>query len=158
MRYDATTATRFWAKVHIPEDNELEACWPYTGGWFAGREYGVFRHQGKNLRSHRVAYELFHGELAEKEQVLHSCDNPWCCNPLHLHAGTNEENHRECKARGRRPVGVRHHRALFTEDDIRNIRKLHAGGKTPWQLAKELGCSEGAIAGIVFRRTWKHVE
>lgn len=33
--------------------------------------------------------------------VLHTCDNPKCCNPAHLQAGSMAENSQQCVARGR---------------------------------------------------------
>jgi hypothetical protein len=33
--------------------------------------------------------------------VLHHCDNPPCCNPLHLYAGTQRQNIHDAIARGR---------------------------------------------------------
>ena len=76
--------------------------------------YGKFRLNGKHERAHRVAFIMGGGELsAEKPQVLHSCDNPACCEFTHLRAGDQGENHRDkaWKNRGTRsriglPYGV----------------------------------------------------
>lgn len=35
--------------------------------------------------------------------VLHECDNPRCCRPEHLKAGTMSKNMKDCVARGRHP-------------------------------------------------------
>ena len=46
--------------------------------------------------SHRIAINAPVGTSA-----LHSCDNPPCCNPLHLRLGTTQENLTEAMAKGR---------------------------------------------------------
>ena len=39
--------------------------------------------------------------------VLHACDRPRCCNPLHLRLGTPKMNMADCVARGRHRNGRR---------------------------------------------------
>src|SRR5690606_28396088 len=68
-------------------------CWLWTGA--AGR-YGILvvRRNGKSktLRAHRVAYELFRGEVPAGQVVCHRCDVPFCVNPDHLFTGTQRDN------------------------------------------------------------------
>lgn len=59
--------------------------------------YGIVGKRG----AHRVMFELVYGPIPDGLHVLHSCDNPPCVNPLHLHAGTNAQNQAEKAARGR---------------------------------------------------------
>lgn len=40
--------------------------------------------------------------------VLHSCDNPPCCNPAHLFLGTNADNTADRHAKGRDARGAAH--------------------------------------------------
>lgn len=52
-------------------------------------------------RTHRFAYHLTKGAIPDGMQVLHSCDNPPCCNPDHLRVGTSLNNARDMVGRGR---------------------------------------------------------
>jgi hypothetical protein len=53
--------------------------------------------------------------------------------------------------------GERHPQAIFTEDDVRQIRRDHAAGMSMYRIAKNRHVSEGCITHIVKRHTWKHV-
>ena len=62
----------------------------------------AFAIAGRPLRAHRMAYEVAKGDIPEGMHILHSCDNPKCCNPAHLRPGTHQENMDDMQARGRR--------------------------------------------------------
>ncbi len=62
--------------------------------------YGDLSYSGKHMQAHRLAWTLTHGDPGELD-VLHTCDNPPCCNPKHLYLGTDADNHRDMHARGR---------------------------------------------------------
>lgn len=78
---------RFWDKVDVGLDDE---CWNWTAFKRAG--YGRFRFNGKSLLAHRMAWLLMNGEIPDGMVVMHSCDNPSCCNLKHLSLGTQKEN------------------------------------------------------------------
>ena len=50
---------------------------------------------------HRIVWEAYNAEPLEGRLVMHTCDNPGCCNPAHLVAGTQTENMADCSAKGR---------------------------------------------------------
>lgn len=56
------------------------------------RGYGLFQWRGRLTTAHRVAYELYNGEIPEDHVVHHRCETPLCVNPEHLEAVTNWEN------------------------------------------------------------------
>ncbi len=115
---------------------------------------------GKNLRSHRVAYEDFNGPIPEGLMVRHTCDNRLCFNPKHLVTGTALENTRDGIERGRINMGREHnHRAKLTEADVAFVRFEFArrkGGicKKYDDLADEFNVSRSCIQQVVERTRW----
>lgn len=98
--YSPITWARFWSKVSIPSKaHHLLECWTWTGSTAKG--YGQIKIEGDVLRAHRVAFEMFNGPLPDGMHALHTCDNPLCCNPRHLWAGSHLDNMRDKSAKGR---------------------------------------------------------
>lgn len=104
-QYTPKITNRFWQRVnksgsipaHCPE---LGSCWEWTGAKVKGG-YGSFR-IGKSARySHRIAWELSNGHISNGLRVLHKCDNPVCCNPMHLFLGTQADNVKDMLTKGR---------------------------------------------------------
>lgn len=80
--------------------NPNSGCWE----WMRNNDkdgYGKVRHLGKTQRVHRVAWMLWKGKIPKGMCVLHSCDNPPCCNPDHLFIGTMLDNRLDCAAKER---------------------------------------------------------
>lgn len=69
-----------------------ESCWTVPGGRTNSRNYKVFTWGKKNRLGHRLAYQVFTGEIPKGHQIMHACDNPPCCNPAHLSTGTAKQN------------------------------------------------------------------
>lgn len=116
--------------------------------------YGMFRHNGRSRLAHRVAYEIYNnGESPGELDVLHSCDNPRCVNPMHLRLGTHTQNMRDMlrKGRGRGKTG-----AYEILDDVKayEIRWYEAMGRRRQDLASEHGVSLSLIAQIVTGKAW----
>jgi len=124
--------------------------------------------RGRAVLAHRLAWALAHGTVPpEGEYICHRCDNPPCCNPAHLFAGTPGDNMRDAARKGRTgqqvspsryPRGSGHHQAKLTEADVRVLRARVAGGETIKALAREFGVSDTAVGDAVRRRWWRHVE
>ena len=66
--------------------------------------YGVAVCCGRHWMAHRLAcvlYRVKNYRHIDANVVLHSCDTPQCCNPKHLTIGTQRENMRDAKSKGR---------------------------------------------------------
>ncbi len=135
-------------------------CWNWTGVLYRDG-YGKITLSHKNhpqpQRVHRLIYPYFYGSIPEdKPLVLHHCDNPKCCNPLHLYAGTHQDNINDRLKRNPHswPVGEKHRCAKFTEKQVLEIR---ASKEPQVVIAKRLNVWPSAIWKIKHRKTWKHV-
>lgn len=101
VRRSFFNAERFWEKV-----KKTDSCWLWTASVNVGG-YGQFSSNPTPARpqepylSHRVAYALTHGECPAHKVVMHTCDTPACVNPAHLRLGTQLQNMRDARGRGR---------------------------------------------------------
>lgn len=136
---------RFWSKVRRGGPND---CWTWTAK--TDRSYGAFKLRGRMVKAHRVAFFLASGGC-EPRVVRHSCDNPPCCNPSHLLAGTNRDNvqDRYARARDRHAVHQQHGLAKLTWVQVEVIRARHKAGERGRVLAAEFGVSESTISLLV---------
>jgi hypothetical protein len=153
-----TAIQRLMSKVDTSAG--LFACWPWKGANDGKSGYGHLAYNRKWVKAHRLAYMLLVGPIPDGMDVLHTCDNPPCCNPQHLIPGTHADNmqDRERKGRHNAPHGERHHKAKVTEQDVRAIRSEHAQGIALNVIARRYGITPEQIGSIVHRKSWRHVE
>lgn len=130
-------------------------CWIWLGSKRNG--YGTIWFDGKSRLAHRVAYGLFFGVSPGRLYVCHKCGNAACVNPYHLYAGTQAQNMVDMELHGRRIRGSKCPAAKLTEDDVREIRKLHAEGVTQQVLANRFGVHNSTVNAVVNRKQWSHV-
>lgn len=127
---------------YIPEPNS--GCWLWLGATL-GKGYGQMqlgRSADKQERlAHRVAWRLFKGPIPEGLDVLHHCDVPSCVNPDHLFLGTDFDNMKDMRDKGR----DRFEEAMLTIVDIEDIKRRSANGETLKQLAKAYSVSTTTI-------------
>lgn len=150
---------RLWEKIDIRSRDE---CWPWLGSKNQDG-YGkiaIGRGSG-NGYAHRIAYEAFTGTELGELRGLHSCDNPSCCNPNHIFAGSQADNVADMKAKGRekkRPLyGSDNPQAKLSESDVLDIRALLAHGSSQRQVAKIFAISQGQVARIGGGTRWAHL-
>lgn len=145
---------RFWSNVD--QSGGFFACWPWTG-YRNTNGYGKLSFYNQVYLAHRVAYVLMTQDDTTLP-LLHSCDNPPCCNPAHLHYGTQAENIAEMAERRRNRRGISHSSAKLTDDDVREIRRLHIDDALGWRrLAGRFGVSGSVINAILAGESWSHV-
>jgi DNA-binding CsgD family transcriptional regulator len=136
MSLDEKLAARFWSKVQKSSDDE---CWPWKAGLDACG-YGRIQIRGASTLAHRVSFISTKGPIPPGAVILHSCDNPKCCNPSHLSAGTQKQNVQEAYDRGRQPK-----KKKGTEEAISMARRLRKEGKTYAAIAKTLNVTKASI-------------
>ena len=94
MKMDALA--RFSRKIQVNDNG----CWEWQGTKDSQR-YGRLKVNGKPIFAHRFSYSIFKGPLQPGLCIMHTCDNPPCCNPEHLRQGTHGDNMRDKVNKGR---------------------------------------------------------
>ncbi len=146
-------AERFWKKVEV---GGQDTCWTWLVSTKQGGYGKIMGDDGRFYLAHRVAYELLIGIIPSGMLLCHRCDNPSCVNPAHMFIGTQADNLKDMRSKGRGnpPCGTRHPRARLTEQLVTQIRSDFRSHR---QLAKALGISKSAIGMAKAGPTWKHV-
>lgn len=145
---------RFLRKV-----KQGEGCWLFTAS-LNRLGYGQFGISGKVHKAHRVAWRIFQGEIPAGMSVLHKCDVRNCVNPDHLFLGTQLDNMRDCKAKGRLVLpaprhGEQNHMSKLTQEQVTEMRehkkKTGHGCKL---IAKTYGVSAMTVYRAVTGQSW----
>jgi len=144
---------RFEEKVLAENDN---GCTIYTGAKYHGG-HGAFYMDGKQVHAHRVAYELYVGEIPKDMCVCHKCDVPSCVNPDHLFLGTQADNMQDKLNKGRQLKGSDIKSSKLDESLVSSIKRRLREGARQIDLVRELGVSKQIISSIAVNRTWRHV-
>jgi len=131
-------------------------------------------------KAHRVALQLAGVAVPAEACVLHHCDTPSCVRPEHLYVGTQLENARDRKQRGRerhasgshaphtyqrgaahwthrqpeKVRGSRNGRAKLAEDDVRAIRRRVAAGEQCKVVARDYPQVHVATVTRAAREGW----
>lgn len=163
VRSGQTLAERLWSGIDKRGPND---CWPWMRSK-TPKGYGVIsrRRFGGGITqtgAHRAAYELTHGPVPDGVYICHRCDNPICCNPAHLFAGTPRDNVIDCVSKGRRAKergsyngGEANSHAKLSAADIAAIAARVAAGERQTVIAKEYGVDPGTIWRALHGHTWK---
>jgi hypothetical protein len=168
---------RLWGSIQQcgHEDACPYCCWP----WLKTHDedgYGKFSlsYNGRHTTHPvvRIIFELWHAMLLPPDMcACHYCDNPGCCNPLHLWKGTRVDNRLDCVQKGRQAKGLRSGRhthpeafpqgedrsnAKLSNQEARDIRQAHSQGISASRLGKRYGVSKFAILSVIHYRTYKN--
>lgn len=140
---------RFWKFVDVRGDDE---CWEWKGCKYQ-KGYGSFMaNEIGEKQAHRVSYIMAHGPIPDGMHIMHLCDNPPCCNPKHLRAGTNTDNNADMISKGRDKSFGKPRR--LTPEIVLDIRKSET---TQAAYAEKYQVSRAMVYLIQHRKTWKHI-
>ncbi len=145
---------RFWSKVNVRSRHD---CWEWAAAVRKKTEgYGAFWMGGRHQPASKVAWVLTNGDVPSGLQVLHTCDNPPCCNPAHLFLGTNRQNNADKVSKKRHVFGVRVATAKLTPENVLKIRALKST-MTQREIAAEFNITPAYVGEICRRESWKHL-
>ena len=140
---------RFWEKVDKRGPDE---CWPWLAGRI-GNGYGGFRlTTSRRTTAHRVALMLSGVEVPPELHVLHSCNNPPCCNPRHLRVGTPADNANDRSIAGHTASGERNAQSKITIAQAIDIRA--SVGELQRVVAARHGITQAQVSHIRNRKSW----
>lgn len=122
----------------------------------------------KGVYAHRVAFLAAHPEsgIGLKDDtdrevcILHTCDNPACCNPHHLFIGSHDDNMADKRGKGRSKIwshSTRSPRAKLTAEDVFWMRLQKKYGATKKALALLYEVSEATVSGALYGRHYQDV-
>jgi hypothetical protein len=133
-------------------------CWNCIG-YKDKNGYGFITINKKHYRIHRISYFIYNGPFDLSLQILHSCDNPSCCNPKHLFIGDQFDNMQDCVNKGRLNPGHGENKnnSKFTNQKIIEIREKYLKGVSIRKLGKEYNVDHGHISKIINYKIWKHI-
>ena len=137
----------------------ITPCWVWQKARI--RNYGSIQIYHKPWRVHRYMYINEYGKIPDAIKVCHKCDNPPCCRPDHLFAGTNKDNTQDGLKKNR-PIGKKFNPAKghdishskLIETDVLEIRESTMNKR---YLAEKYNVSFQTISDILLRKTWGHV-
>lgn len=151
--YPTSFVDRFWKKVDRKSEDE---CWNWIASC-AGKGYGQIKPPlgfgRRNFYAHRISFTLAFGGVPDGLEVCHRCDNPKCCNPKHLFAGTRAINAQDMSIKMRSTWGVRSGTAKLTEQQVREIRAL-IDQVPQTEIASRFGVSQIQISRIKTGKRW----
>lgn len=150
---------RFWCKV---TRGEPDACWPWKGAK-GDKGYGRFKIEGRLFLTHRVAYHLKHGPIPPSHHyhgtvVMHTCDNPSCCNPAHLRVGRQQDNVTDMWRKGRAPEPRRGEAVPNAKLTVEKVRQIRTSSLSDRVLATVHGVSRFVIRNVRKGKAWPHVK
>ena len=137
-------------------------CWLFAGCKDSGG-YGMIGVNGKGNKAHRISWATVNGPIPSGLMVLHRCDIPNCINPDHLFLGTQLDNMRDCKAKGRlvpppARKGELNTMARLSDEIVLQMRSVRAREHISYkQIGIKFGVSTMTAYRAVVGQSWKEV-
>ena len=161
----ANTPEVLWSKVDKRGENE---CWEWKG-YKNDDGYGRTWINDKGYYAHRVIYSIVYpnsinlnapSSTDETGFLLHTCDNPSCCNPRHLWVGSHWDNMADKVKKGRSAdfSGDKGPRCKLTMEQAMQIRKLRKSGISAKELAKKFEISLSSMKSLLANKSYIEVK
>lgn len=122
--------------------------------------YAVINLCGRNYPAHRIAFQVYNGDIPDGYFVAHKCDNKQCVNPAHLEVATAGKNTRDAFKRGLVWIrkGDKSASAKMTEAQvIEAFEEARKTGHGYRRIAKRLGLPPSALKDALAGRSWQHL-
>jgi hypothetical protein len=131
------------------------SCIEWAGGKTTAG-YGQLRYEGRTVYAHRKAYADANGldVLTMGGVVLHSCDNPACCNAGHLTLSTHAANVEDKIRKGRngRKLSWTDVEAMRAAYQPKGPGNKYGNGR---QLREQYGINQPTFSAIMRGDLWK---
>jgi len=111
--------------------------------------YGVIGYKYDDHLVHRLFWSLSGRDLPDNMELLHSCDNPPCCNLDHLKLGTQQDNMLDRDLKNRVAHGETHCRAKLADSQVSEIKEMARSGQPLILIAKTFGVNPSHISRLV---------
>ena len=138
---------RLWSKVGQSGPSD---CWEWRGAKRVtgyGYLYGGATTTKRWELAHRLVFQAAHGAIPDDLVICHHCDNPGCCNPGHLFAGTREDNNHDRTMKGRTSSRLK-------RDQVLTIRREVSSGRSQTDVARDFGVALATVNDVVRGKTW----
>jgi hypothetical protein len=157
----ANTPDVLWSKVNKKGEDD---CWEWLG--YKNKEgYGRTWINDHGYYAHRVIFDLAYpntitlnapASTSDSGFLLHTCDNPSCCNPRHLFVGTHADNMADKVAKGRSPdfSGAKGPRCKLSMSQAQEIRQKRKEGISAKELAKQYGISLPSVKTLLAGKSY----
>lgn len=157
MVHNATTKENFLQRVKKMDNG----CWIWTG-YVDEIGYGIIGAQGKNWKTHRLSWFYFNGNIPNGKKVLHKCDVRNCVNPDHLFLGTQSDNMKDCKNKGRnvspKLKGTENPMSVLTDKQVLEMRKFRKETNLSYsKIGKKFKVSAMTAYRAIVGESWNHI-
>jgi hypothetical protein len=157
----ANTPEVLWSKIDVKTEDE---CWNWKG--YKNEDgYGRTWINDCGYYAHRVIYDLVYPNIItlsapkntdETGFILHTCDNPSCCNPKHLWVGNCSENIADKVKKGRSAdfSGDKGPNCKLSMAQAQEIRQKRKDGISAKELANQYGVSISSVKTLLAGKSY----
>jgi len=157
----ANTPEVLWSKIDVKTEDE---CWNWKG--YKNEDgYGRTWINDCGYYAHRVIYNLVYPNIItlsapkntdETGFILHTCDNPSCCNPKHLWVGNCSENIADKVKKGRSAdfSGDKGPNCKLSMAQAQEIRQKRKDGISAKELANQYGVSLSSVKTLLASKSY----